>query len=682
MPHSVLRFSPGKILWRARCRIGLFGLGLVGVVSLGAAEKDDFGWMDLEQLGKIKVVTSAKRPEPAWTSGSALTVVTPEEISFDGADSLPAALRLVPGLNVAQIDSHNWAVSARGFNAQYSNKLLVMVDGRSIYTPLFGGVLWDAPDTPLENLARIEVVRGPGGSLWGANAVNGVINFVTAPAADTPGTLVVADAGTTMRRGLLREGFSLSGNWAGRVHVQATEREPTLTARGMEANDRWRKESAGFRVDRAAPDGLQLTFSGEAYAGHGGQTQPMADVVSPTGAVIDSVTGADTHGGHLLARAERREADGTATSGQIFFDATRTRVPFLGERRQTFDGEFQRDQPWGEHVLSLGVGYRQGRSHTIATKTAFFSPADETERVANAFLQAQFSLVPGQVDLVAGAKVEHSDIASAQVQPSVRAVWRVRDGHAVWASLSRAVRNPSFLERAVRFDATVLPQGAIGAGSPATLVRWSGSGRLSPETVVVAEAGWRARAGERVSFDASVYVNRYRRLVDIVPGTFSLPLSRSGTAYRVWQWDYVNSLDGLGYGGEFAATWHLAPRSQLSAGSTLARVEQSGPAGGLNESYFETSTPRRSYFVRAGYGFAVNWALHLEWRAVGDVAAVGVGSYGALDARIAWRATPEWDIVLAGENLTDPSHPEFRNGGNLVTTELRRGVSLKLTWRK
>ena len=679
MPSRNDHASPlGFLSVRSALQGVLWGLFLAISPFIRGAEKEDLSWMDLEQLGKIKVTTAAKRPEPAWTAGSALTVITAEDISFGGADSLTAALRYVPGLDVAQIDARNWAVSARGFNAQYSNKLLVMVDGRSIYTPLFGGVLWDTPDTPLEDLSRIEVVRGPGGALWGANAVNGVINFVTAPASLTLGTLVVAEAGSTTRRGLLREGFTLLPEWTARFYAQATEREPTLNADGTRANDRWRMDSAGFRADGRAAKDILLTFSGEAYAGHGGETQAPGSATAATGPTAN----ADSHGGHLLVKADHHEADGTGSMGQFYFDATRIHTPIAGERRQTFDADFQHDRAYGETVVSFGTGLRLSQAHTIASGTVFFSPPDASDRIANAFLQAQLPFVPKKAEIVVGAKVEHSNTAGTSLQPSARVVWRVDEGQTLWSSLSRAVRSPSFLERAVRYDAARFPPGAIGAGSPATLIRWVGSASLGSETVVAAEAGWRIRLGQSASFDASLFLNRYDRLVDIMPGPLPLASATAPGAVRVWPWNYLNALDGIGYGTELAVTWHPTPRSQLNAGYTFTRIEQSGAVGGLNEAYFESSTPRHSGFIRFGYGFHRDWALHLEWRAVGPVEAVGVRGYAALDARIVWRATPQLQVALAGENLTDPSHPEFRNGGNLVTTELRRGGSIKVTWRQ
>ncbi len=641
-----------------------------GVAAGTAAEKSGTAWMDLEQLGKIQVITTSKRPEAAWTSGSALTVINREEISFGRADSLAATLRSVPGLNVAQIDENDWAVSARGFNAQFSNKLLVMVDGRSIYTPLFGGVLWNTPDTPVENLERVDVVRGPGGALWGANAVNGVIQFVTAPAADTPGLLAVAEAGTSVRRGLLRQGFAPAPGWDTRIHVQATERETLPPTTGGPDRDPQRKESFGFRADRTRPGAAQLAISGEVFSGRGGNIAGRAG------------SGSDHQGGHLLAKAENHDGAGTGSMLQAYFESAQFDEPILGERRQTFDGEFQHDRAWSGHLFSAGAGYRLSRATVTPGNGTFFDPSNDDTRIVNAFAQAEFALVPRRLNVTAGAKVESNNASDTELLPSLRAVWTDPADWVGWAAVSRAVRTPSLTERAARFDATVLPEGALGAGAPTTIVRWYGSPQLQPEEVVAIEAGWRKRFGESLAVDAAVFLNHYDRLVDIVPTATFLSAAQARAAHRVWRWDYVNGLKGLGFGAEAAASWHLGPRSQLRAGYSFVRVEQSGPPGGLNETYFETSAPRHSYFARADHGLGRDWSVHVEVRSVGALPAVNLGAYVAADARVAWRATRSLEVVLTGENLTDRRHPEFRDGSSLETTELPLMLSLRLTWRK
>ena len=345
-----------------------------GAVLLAAqpASPPDSGWMSLEQLGQIKVIIASKRAEPAWNVGAALAVVTGDDVRFAGARTLGDALRLAPGLNVAQVDARDWMVGARGFDQQYANKLLVMIDGRTVYTPLFGGVFWDAQDVVLEDLAQIEVVRGPGATLWGANAVNGVISIATKSAADTPGTFASSTVGTTERSGTLRYGAIAADGWAYRVYARASRFAASRTATGADAGDAWSRQQAGFRADRTAPGGTQLTVQGDACVSPGNFVAEGAEFAPPRFAFTDAAKGIATSSANLLARWAKTHGDGSGTRVQAFADTTWRSQAVLAERRSTADLDLQRTQTAGPHAWAWGAATASVR---IAPPAAMGSPS-------------------------------------------------------------------------------------------------------------------------------------------------------------------------------------------------------------------------------------------------------------------------------------------------------------------
>jgi iron complex outermembrane receptor protein len=667
----------GRVLRRAVAAAFILGTAL----HASDAPPDD-GWMSLEQLGDIKVVVASKRAEPAWSVGAALSVVTNDDVRFAGVRTLGDALRLAPGLSVAQVDARDWMVGARGFDQQFANKLLVMIDGRTVYTPLFGGVFWDVQDVVLEDLAQIEVVRGPGAALWGANAVNGVVNIVTKSAADTTGTFVSSTVGTAESAGTVRYGAAVAGGWAYRVYARASRFGASRTAAGADAGDAWGRQQTGFRADRTLPDGAQLTVQGDAYVSSGNFVSEGAEFAPPRLSFADAVTGVTASGANLLARWGDADADGAGTRVQAFVDAMWRSQALLAEGRHTADLDFQRTQVAGAQTWAWGAGYRVSWDRTTGRHALAFVPANYTAQLLSGFVQDQIALLPGKLDLVVGTKVEHNDFTGFEVQPGVRLVWRPAEGRVFWAAASRAVRSPTRTESGIVFDAATYPAGALGAGQPATVIRWSGRPAVRSETLLAYEAGWRQRLTPAFSLDATVFYHDYSDLVDIAPKAGPSLAAFGTTSYLLSEWEYRNGGGGASYGAETAFTFQPGPRQRWSAGCTLTRVTQSGLAGGVNEAYFAASTPECAAFARLRLTPVPAFDLEIGLRTASGRDSVEVPAAVVLDARVAWRARPDLEWQLRGENLTDPVHPEFREGLTNRVFQIRRGVYLSATLRR
>jgi len=661
------------------------GVAVVALIVAGPAcaqtAGSDATWPDLAELGKIEVTTVSKRPQPAWIAAAALAVVTGEDICRSGADSLPEALRLAPGLDVAQIDARNWAVSARGFNAQLSNKLLVLIDGRSVYTPLFGGVFWDSQHTVLADVDRIEVVRGPGAALWGANAMNGVINIVTKSARDTVGGYAEAIAGTDHSGATVRWGAAPEANWAWRLSAQVDDYAATdsLTFGGP-AGDAWHRTYAGFRGEFTPATDRTLTVQVNATVLNGDYTQYLAGRAVPGFETYDRTTGirADTLDGQV--RWEQRRADGGSDLVQVWAEHTGRRSALYDERRNTLALDWQQSRLGVRHSLTWGFGYQRSWDRIADYPMVRVDSPGFTNNLFSAFVQDEWAIAPDRFALVGGARLEHNSFTGFEVQPSLRAVWRPDPAQTFWVGISRAVRSPTRVEDDAIIDVEALPAGALGEGTPPALIEWHGSRDFRSEVLIAWEVGWRTQLSPQLTLDVTTFLHDYSHLQDLLPaGSPALETTEQGPVLVV-PWSYTNTLGGRSYGLEVAATWQPSSRLRLAAGYTFDRVTEDGPAGGLDEAYFENSTPLHSGFVRAGLVLARGWELGAELRAASDLPAVTVPGYASIGLRLAWRPRPGFEIEVSGQNLNDPSHPEFRDGTATQIAGIRRSLHLRTTW--
>ncbi|HEV2098503.1 MAG TPA: TonB-dependent receptor, partial [Stellaceae bacterium] len=483
--------------------------GLVLAARPASADTEDFTKMSLEQLMQVKVTTATKAPQPWFSTAAAVFVITEEDIRRSGATNIPELLRMVPGLDVAQLNAHTWAITARGFNGVYANKLLVLIDGRSVYTPLYSGVQWDLQDLMLEDIDRIEVIRGPGGTLWGANAFNGVINIITKSAKDTQGGLATARGGNEDAGGAARYGGMIGSDTAYRGFGKIDYHAADTAAGGGTAFDQYVYGRAGFRVDSTPTPDLGLMFEGGATHDVEGDIFQRLTPTPPFPSFIEQAETPVT-AAYLLGRANKAVAAGEEWQLQSYFDWTDRAQAILTERRFTWDAELQhRSTPWPDHQLIWGGGTRVTSDWTQGTFDVSLMPSEDTEYLVNLFAQDEWTPLPKVLTLTFGSKFEYVNWSGFDVQPNIRAMWHPTLDQAVWAAVSRAVRTPSRAERDLDFNYQVL--NPPFAPAP-TLITVFGNPQMVSEKVIAYELGYRWQPTPKASVDLASFYNHYTDL--------------------------------------------------------------------------------------------------------------------------------------------------------------------------
>jgi iron complex outermembrane receptor protein len=615
--------------------------------------------LSLEELMNLDVTSVSKQPEPFAQAPAAIQVITQDEIRRSGASSIPEALRLADNLEVAQKNSHDWGISARGFNTDLANKLLVLIDGRAVYTPLFSGVFWDVQDYLLEDIDRIEVISGPGGTLWGANAVNGVINITTKSSKDTQGLYVEGGGGTTLRDFAgVRYGGTLASNVTFRVYVKYFNRDNEVLPNGADASDSWWQGQGGFRIDAEASPQDNLTLQGDLYGGN--------ENVSTGG---DARVG----GGNMLGRWSHAFSDESDMSLQLYYDRTHLADPLpaspfavagtLRDDLDTYDLDFQHRFHLGERNRFVwGLGYRF--THDVVANAAplAFEPAVLDHNLFSGFVQDEIMLVKN-LYLTLGTKVEHNDYTGFELEPSGRLQWNVTSNQMIWSAVSRAVRTPSRIDRDLQEPRP--PPAILAGGSD-----------FESETVMAYELGYRAQLGPKVSVSASGFYNDYNniRSLSFTPATI-LPLF------------FANNLEGQTYGVELSADYQLLDWWRLHAGYDLLKEHLHVKQGqvDLNNALNETSDPQHQFSIRSSMDLPHRTELDAALRWVDTLrdnnnGAVGiVPSYFELNARLAWHATDRLELSVVGQNLLHDHHPEFGVPGP-GRVEIGRSVFAKVAW--
>jgi iron complex outermembrane recepter protein len=593
--------------------------------------------LSLEQLGNVEVTSVSGRAESLMDAAASIYVITRDDIRRSAATSLPEALRLAPNLQVASLNAAQYAISARGFNNAIGNKLLVLIDGRTVYSPLFSGVFWDANDVVLEDIDRIEVISGPGGTLWGANAVNGVINVITRPAAATQGA-----AATLVRSG---SGGYETARWGGqlgdaghyRIYALAMDHADTRRADGVVRPDSATKDQAGFRSDWQGRAG-QFTVQGDAYTGGKYPASNLAPRQS---------------GENLLARWSGVFAGGSPFKLQAYVDHTkRDDVNLFRDETTTLDAQFSHEPilAHGQQLL-WGAGLRQTRDVSTASTTAVFLPGERTLSWGNVFVQHDLQ-VGEKATLTTGAKAEHNVYTGWEFLPNVRFEYKHSPHDTSWAALSRAVRAPSRLDR----DFFV-------PGKPPFVI--NGGPNFVSELATVVEAGHRGAVGRSLSYSVTAFRQHYTRL-------------RSGSPPPAM---LVNQIEGDVDGVEAWGTWQAAPDWRLSAGwlrlredlnSTRGTPDPSGVAGLGND-------PHQQWNLRSSLDIGSRGEFDVLVRHVGALPSPAVQAYTAVDARLALRVSPTLELSVLGQNLFDPRHVEFNAVG--AASQIERKVFVKATWK-
>ncbi|HYG76714.1 MAG TPA: TonB-dependent receptor [Planctomycetota bacterium] len=647
-------------------------------VKKAAADQSIFT-LPIEQLMNIQVTSVSKAPSKVSESPTAIHVITQEDIRRSGANSIPEALRMAPGLSVARVTGNQWAISARGFNFVFANKLLVMIDGRSVYTPLFSGTLWDVQDTMMEDIDRIEVIRGPGATLWGSNAVNGVINIITKNANETQGGLAVAGAGTEERAlGAVRYGGKPAKNVAIRGFVKYFENDEQALPGGKDASDDWRMGRGGFRADWKASKDDTVTFHGEAYRGRVGETLTVPSLTPPFDRELTGdgkVSGASFH-----SRWSHQFSEQSEMQLGLYYDRTdRTKIGIAEDHRDTVDLDFQHHFHWQRNNIVYGMGYRVSHDNTESGAVSF-DPQSRTVHLLSAFIQDEITVLKDRLHVTFGTKLEHNEITGFEIQPSARVLFTPDRRNTLWASASRAVRTPARVDYDARVDIQALPPGTLGPGTPAALISAFSDDDFQSETLMAYELGFRTRPHPRISLDIAGFFNDYDNIRSVEPGGTSLETTPA-PAHLLIRNDFGNKRSGSAYGGEAVVTAQLQKWWRIQGTYSFLRVDmQQGSSLDPGANAAERTDPRNQVGVRSMMDLPKKVELDLWLRYVDSLSGLNVPSYFVGDVRVGWRPVQRLDVSLVGRNLFDTQHPEFSTSFiRTQPTEVQRSVFLKFT---
>jgi len=671
-------------------------LSLSGILACGFAEGEEplDGFLDapLEELLSMEVTSVAKKSQPINEVAAAVFVITSEDIRRSGVTGIPEALRLAPGIQVARIDANKWAVTSRGFNNQFANKLLVMIDGRTVYAPSFSGVYWDAQDTLLEDIDRIEVIRGPGASVWGANAVNGVINIITRDASDTKGGFITASTGNQERiLAGVRYGVSLDNGGAARFFVKYSDHDASyLPATGGDGGDDWNSLRAGFRADGWFSGEDRWTFQGDLYDASENQllnkwvdpTDPENGIYAPFYLIPNTPDDIDSSGWNLLGRWEHEISEHAGTRLQIYFDHTERSELIIGQVHDTLDVDFQHQfQPWPGHDLIWGLGYRRIRDDFDNGFLGAMIPTSSTRDLYSAFIQDEIELVPQRWRLTLGSKFEHNDYTGFEVQPTARLLWTPDYSHTLWGAISRAVRTPARLERGSQMVSVIVP--AMPPFLPQPRVLHSlGSGKFDSEKLIAYELGYRSQPRENLSLDLALYYNDYDDLQ-------SFEAVRPADLLSDVTFD--NRLTASSYGMELVLDWWPMDWWRLQSTYSYIHISISPAVGSRdpdkNNVLPEKSSPDHQFSIRSMMNLREDISLDLWLYYVDELERTAysrldspVAGYTSFNARIAWRPLQRMELSLAGQNLFDSHHPEFIGENFLAVTEVERSWYAQFRW--
>lgn len=654
----------------------LTGFWAAGAWAASAAKPADATWMSLEELMAIEVSSAAKRPQRLADTTTAIFALSRDDIRRSGATSLPELLRQVPGVQVSRIDASRYAVSIRGFSNRYSGKLLVLQDGRTLYSPLFGGTYWEAQDVMLEDVERVEVIRGSGGTLWGANAVNGVLNIITRHAKDTQGTYVEAKVGSLEKGLALRHTTALGEAGHVRAYVKLVDHGGMETSSGQKAHDAWDQKRAGFRADLSPTAADTVTVQGDVYDTRARQSPLyLNESTLSSGFVPDT---AKLSGANVVARWQHQEGPAESWHVQAYVDQAKVSGLVQKSQTETLDLEWQHRLPLAaEHDLTWGLGLRRVRQSLDGNFTISMTPSEATGWVYSGFVQDEIRLNKDW-QLTLGSKLEHNDITGYEVQPSARLLWRVTPTDSVWGAVSRSVQTPSAAVTTV--NTLVSTQDIPMVGRALLAVR--GNQNIRSEEVVSRELGYRAQWGSKTNVDAAVFYNTHNHV-------FSREVGGLGfEPYPVISVSLGNQVKGTTYGAEFSANRQVTDHWQMRGSYSWLQVDlRPRGAGSQAVPLFgeEGSSPRHMVQLHSlhNLGHQLELDANLYYSSALSLARtagkVEIGSYTGLDLRLGWRASRDLEINLIGRHLLTSRHVEYV-GEDIRGSEVPRSLLLQAKW--
>lgn len=697
---------------------GIFS-SLITPVSLKADSDleiadDELLDLSLEQLISLDVpdVTSvSRRKQRLMDSPAAVFVITNEDIQRSGVTSIPEALRMVPGMQVARLNGNTWSISTRGFNYIFANKLLVLIDGRTVYSPLFSGVNWDVQDTMLEDIARIEVIRGPGAALWGANAVNGVINIITKHAADTQGGLLSTGFGSEERAfAAYRYGGELGDDGYYRAFFKTFTRDGLANPDGTDANDDWKINRVGMRADWRTENGAEASVQAEVYDG---TTQPDLVLYNYNDTKEkDTVAGLkrDQRGGHLIGNYKQFLSDGSNFSLKGYYDRYENYDYRITEKRDTGELEFQhQSQPWNNHEVIWGLGYRLTNYRLSDTDYISVSQNHRTDQLYSAFIQDHIRLRPDW-ELTLSSRFEHNNFTGFEVQPNASLTWKISEQQTLWMKVASALKTPSISETDVTTRGITFLRDPLLPNTHANLLAIRGNESLQSEKLLAFELGYREQIGDNFRIDVSTFFNQYKDLLAYVDdkGCYSgtTPDTHPTTGFQVcsygfnpdssemvieWPTTFTNNLSAHTYGAEITADWQAKPWWKLQFNYSFlgtdvftdgseSPVTQDYLKG--NEELLETLSAPHTANIRSHMNLPNHWYLDFWVRYMDNLKNARVKAYTALDVRVAKEIDKDLEFSLTGKNLFDKQRLEFNEVfSGLGATEVQESWYLQLRWQ-
>lgn len=682
-----------------------------GPCHVANAADDPFFDLELTEVLNLEITSVSKKPQTVSQAAAAIFVITSDDIRRSGARTIPDVLRMAPGIQVGQISNNVWGVSARGMNGRFTNKLLVLIDGRSVYSPSFSGVYWDVQDVMLPDIERIEVIRGPGASLWGANAVNGVINIITKSAAATQGTLVEASTGSDEQfTTAVRHGGKVGdvGHW--RVYAKGFDREGSFIEQtGAPGNDAWRQQRAGFRIDLSPSSRDAMTVQGDVYSGRSGETATLNSLTPPYNRIVGTTQ--QLSGANLLGRWQREVSTTDSFTLQGYFDRTERDWPaHVNEDRDTVDVDLQyRTRRFSGHDLVFGAGYRHSRARLLPSRTGIpggtldyglFNPTSLKHNLYSIFVQDDITLMPKTLVLTLGTKLEHNDYTGNEHQPNARLLWTPSETTSLWGSVARAVRTPSAMDGNGTGTYVIPP---LSATNPAPFpLRYDVLAVPGSESVLTYELGWKQRVTSALSFDLALFHSEYKDLrtterfaVTSCPvGNFLGPLPGPAGLCAIGfvpSYIYVNAqlgnqADGRSSGMELAADWRPLSNLRFQFAWTGLRMEiDARPETTATDG--SSTAPQHQFSLRTAWNPRSDIDVDLWLRHVGKLNKVGVydvsvKAYTEADLRVAWRPQKNLELALVGRNLLHKRHVEFvSEAADVPVMAVERAVYGQLSWR-
>jgi iron complex outermembrane recepter protein len=621
--------------WSGVSRAVAFIVVTIHAGSASAQTVEQLQNLSIEDLTNVEITSVSKRPEPLSQAAASIYVISHEDIRRSGAVNVPEALRLAPNLTVAQDSSQTYSISARGFNStDASNKMLVLIDGRAVYAPVHSGVYWDQLQVPLDNIERIEVISGPGGTLYGANAVNGVINIITGNSHDTQGGLVDLKAGPLSQIGVLRYGGTFGDHGSYRVYGQGFGLGPTVLPSGSSAHDNWSGEQAGFRADWGTGANIFMT---------------EADIYRN----LNSLNGQQS-GGDAIAHWDHKFNDGSQLQVQTSYDHQVRVMPGYYDGYDSYDLQAQHTIALGRHVIVSGGEYRVVLDELVNTANVFqLIPSKRTVGVGDIFAQDTYAILDN-LKLTVGAKLEYSSYTGADVLPNIRLGWAVTDRTFFWGAVSRAVRTPSRLDRELAAPVLLAP-----------------SLNFESEKLIAYELGYRGRPTDQTSLSISLYYNSYQDLR--ITGVSNTP----GYLFQL-----LNAEEGETHGMEAWGDWRVLPWWRLSAGLNLEHKDLHLKPGVIDVSGGESEgwDPGYQAMLRSSMDLAHAIELDAGLRFVGALTNAPISQYAEANVRIGWHVNDRLDVSLVGTNMFSPRHAETVTSGSPIQFPLRSAY-LGLRWK-